>query len=176
MKASAPPARFLQTGLRNFCDLKKGTTALMKSLLLRLARCLAGYVAAVLVSAQVALGLLMATGIPDGGARNISNGASLMVLAVMFTAIFATAPAAIFLIGLEWRHARTFLPYGLAGAATAFLACLLMTGGNPLAMDLDWSFIAVCMAGGVFGGIAHWWLAGRNAGRPEFLRFRRNPL
>ncbi len=147
----------------------------MKSFLLRLARVLAGYIAAVLVSSQIALALLMATGIYEGGVRSAWNGASLMALAAYFTALFSAAPAAVFLIGLEWRHVCARLPYAAAGAATAFLACLILTSGNLRSMGLDWSFVAVCMAGGVFGGLAYWWLAGRNAGRPEFLRFRRNP-
>lgn len=145
----------------------------MKSFLLRLARCLAGYIAAVLVSSQIALGLLMVTKSINESPGSFANSASLMTLAAYFTAIFAAAPAAIFLVGLEWRQVRASLPYVTAGAATAFLACLLMMSGNPRSMGLEWSFVALCMAGGAFGGLAYWWLAGRNAGRPEFLRFRR---
>ena len=144
----------------------------MKSVALRLSRCLAGYLFAVIVSSQVALALILLLDVMNGVPGNGGDFISLIAIAAYFTAIFAAMPALFFIATLELSRSQRPLPHALSGAATAFLACLLVFHGS-MARDPGWAFVALCMVGGAAGGLTYWWVAGRSAGHAVFLRFRR---
>ncbi|MCB1383919.1 MAG: hypothetical protein KDJ73_13535 [Notoacmeibacter sp.] len=145
----------------------------MKSAAIRLARCLAGYLVAVIVSSQVALWLMMAFGVLKGMSGINSDLAALVALAAYFTAIAAALPATLCIAGLELARSRTKVPHALSGAATGFAACLLFFQGD-IGRNPGWPFVTLCMAGGAMGGLAYWWVAGRVSGNPVFLRLRRD--
>jgi hypothetical protein len=136
-------------------------------MLLRIARCLAGYVLACLVAGIVAIAFVIPPSeLVTGSTERLNTVGIWMLLTAVHTAVFAAPFALVGLIYAERksiRQAGYYIAFGWAVAAVAFLIQLLPLGaGQPFKVTAY--VVAAVLSAAVAGSFTYWLVAGCRAG------------
>ena len=136
-------------------------------MLLRIARCLAGYLVACLVAGIVAIAFVIPpSDLVTGSSERLSTVGIWMLLTAVHAAVFAAPFALVGLIHAERRsiqHAGYYIAFGWAVAAVALLIQLLPPGpGQPFKVTAY--VMAALLSAAVAGSFVYWLVAGRHAG------------